>query len=64
MTTRHEDLRARLAAALDTAIAERKARQPAAPPPRYDDVFFEGTAMLDALARGEDPGLPVDRGAR
>ena len=22
-------------------------------PPRYDDVFFEGTAWLDSIARGE-----------
>jgi hypothetical protein len=26
------------------------------PPPRYDDVYFEGVAWLDAMARGESDG--------
>ena len=26
------------------------------PPPRYDEVYFEGTAWLDRMARGEEEG--------
>jgi len=24
------------------------------PPPRYDDIYFAGTAWLDRIARGEE----------
>lgn len=60
MPDRREELRARLTEALDAAIAERKARVPASPPPRYDEVYHEGTAWLDAMARGEIPDPLVD----
>jgi len=60
MPDRREELRARLTEALDAAIAERKARAPVSPPPRYDDVYHEGTARLDAMARGEIPDPLVD----
>ena len=33
-------------------------RVPPNPPPRYDDVYFEGTAKLDAMAAGTDPCDP------
>lgn len=34
--------------------AKRGVERPASPPPRYDDVYFEGVAWLDRLARGEE----------
>jgi hypothetical protein len=38
--------RARILKSLHKKIAD-QAKMPVAPPPRYDDVFFEGVAWLD-----------------
>ena len=60
MADRREELRAKLAEALDKAIAKRKARVTASPPPRYDEVYHEGADWLDAMARGEVHDSLVD----
>ena len=38
---------------LEEKLAKERAR-PVEPPPRYDDVFYQGTAWLDRLAREND----------
>lgn len=53
------DLRARVQAKLAEVRAQRATVTPA-PAPRYDEVYFEGAAMLDAMARGEEPGMTND----
>lgn len=36
-------------------VEERRQRRvPPDPPPRYDDVYFVGTAWLDRIARGDE----------
>lgn len=50
---RLEAVRARIRAKLDAR--HRPSGQPPDPPPRYDEVFFEGAAFIEALARGEGP---------
>lgn len=49
MSTPVEHIRARLAELRAQRVAERNRVQPT-PPPRYDAMFFEGVAWLDALA--------------
>ena len=46
---------ARVRARFKAMMAEKRAKQvpPVSPPPRYDEVYFRGTAWLDALAAGE-----------
>ena len=41
----------------DVSVEYLGPRKPAnaGPPPRYDAVYWEGTARLDAMARGEIP---------
>ena len=39
----------------EKAKERREAAHRAAPPPRYDDVFFEGVAWLNSLAEQEEP---------
>jgi hypothetical protein len=46
---RLQEARARIAAKLVKKREERAARK-TAPPPRYDDVYYEGVAWLDRLA--------------
>lgn len=48
----YEDARTRIRVALARAATK---RVPASPPPRYDQVFLEGTALLDALAGPPPP---------
>jgi len=38
----------------ERAEAMRQQMIPPTPPPRYDEVFFAGTAWLDRIARGEE----------
>jgi hypothetical protein len=47
---------ARLHASVQERLAARRAKQAAAPPdpaPRYDAVFFQGTAWLDRLSHDD-----------
>jgi hypothetical protein len=50
-TKRIADFKARL----EKEKKERRTRPRAVIKPRYDEVFFEGTAWLDGLARGDYP---------
>ena len=45
----HERLRAKLAAKL-----ERNRNRAPIPPPRYDEIYWEGVAFLDSLGRADD----------
>ena len=47
---KREELRRRLRAYVEE---KRKRHVQPDPPPRYDEVYFEGTAWLDRMARGE-----------
>jgi len=49
----NEDRKAALKAArerIQIALSKQSKRVPANPPPRYDEVYAEGTAVLDSLA--------------
>ncbi len=47
---KRDELRRRIREHLE---ARRRRTTPPIPPPRYDEVFFAGTAWLDRIARGE-----------
>ena len=49
-----EDLRAQMKLLLAEARLRREASKAAMRPPRYDDVFFDGVAWLDELAKLDD----------
>jgi hypothetical protein len=45
-----EALRVRIRARLKAKAEERAARPPVSPAPRYDELYFRGTAWLDSLS--------------
>jgi len=60
----------RVRARVQAMLAEKRAKQvpPVSPSPRYDEVYFRGTAWLNALAAGElepaEPAPPPQRPRR
>jgi hypothetical protein len=51
--TRSEELRLRIQERF-RELREKPRMVPVNPPPRYDEVFFQGTQWLDKLAAGAD----------